>query len=155
MGFFQFKRTKRIDASHQEVWKFISNPQNLGKITPPQMGFLITSDLPAEMYAGMIISYKVKPLLGIPVTWVTEITSVEKGRYFVDEQRIGPYSMWHHQHIIEPSSNGNGVIMHDIVSYKPPFGFIGSMINHLVIDRKLNEIFNYREIAINKFFENN
>jgi ligand-binding SRPBCC domain-containing protein len=115
------------------------------------MGFDITSrDLPEKMYPGMIISYRVKPLLGINTTWVTEITQVKDKVYFVDEQRVGPYSVWHHEHFIEVIPNG--VLMKDIVSYEPPFGFLGSIANKLMIKQKLNEIFNYRRQAIeNKY----
>ena len=100
------------------------------------------------MYPGMIISYKVSPLLGIKMTWVTEITQLVEKKYFVDEQRVGPYSIWHHQHIIEPIENG--VLMTDIVSYAPPLGFLGALANSLLIKNKLNEIFDYRTQAVEK-----
>lgn len=135
----------------EQVWEFISAPANLQKITPPSMGFQITSkDLPAAMYQGLIISYTVKPLLGIKMKWVTEITHLEEGVYFVDEQRVGPYTMWHHQHRLEPVRGG--VRMNDIVSYVPPFGFLGALANSLVIRKKLNEIFYYRHTALEKMF---
>jgi ligand-binding SRPBCC domain-containing protein len=147
MAFYQLKKKQFVPASIDEVWDFISSPANLKEITPDYMGFDITSkDLPEKMYAGMIISYKVRPLLGIPVIWVTEITHVEDKRYFVDEQRIGPYTMWHHQHRIEP--HGNGVMMTDIVSYKPSLGFLGSIANSLIIRKQLEAIFAYREKAL-------
>lgn len=149
MGFYQFQREIKINASIDEIWDFISSPKNLKEITPEYMGFDITSkDLAEKMYPGMIISYKVKPLLGLKTTWVTEITHVEDKAYFVDEQRVGPYSIWHHEHFIEPIKNG--VLMKDIVSYKPPFGFLGSIANTLLIKKKLNEIFAYRSEAIVK-----
>ncbi|MDY0103408.1 MAG: SRPBCC family protein [Lentimicrobium sp.] len=147
MGFYQFKRELRVKATMDEVWDFISSPGNLKEITPDYMGFDITTeDLPEKMYPGMIISYMVKPLFGIKTTWVTEITHVKDKSYFVDEQRVGPYTIWHHEHFIEPIEDG--VLMKDIVSYKPPFGFLGSIANRLVIQKKLNEIFNYRTKAI-------
>lgn len=153
MGFYQYKREIKINASIDEVWDFISSPRNLKEITPEYMGFDITSeDLAEKMYPGMIISYKVKPLLGIKTTWVTEITHVKDKEYFVDEQRVGPYDIWHHEHFIEPIENG--VLMKDIVSYKPPFGILGSMANGLIIKKKLNEIFAYRSEAIVKKFGN-
>ncbi|MCF8367950.1 MAG: SRPBCC family protein [Bacteroidales bacterium] len=130
-----------------EIWDFISSPKNLKEITPEYMGFdIITESLPDKMYPGMIISYIVKPLLGIPTTWVTEITHVKDKQYFVDEQRVGPYSIWHHEHFIEPVENG--VLKKDIVSYKPPQGFLGSIANRLLIRKKLSEIFEYRTKAI-------
>ena len=149
MAFYQFKQTQKVNASMEEVWDFISSPKNLKEITPDYMGFDITSEgLPEKMYPGMIIGYKVSPLLGIKTTWVTEITHVRDQSYFVDEQRVGPYSIWHHQHFIEPIEGG--VLMRDIVTYQPPFGFLGAIMNKLVIRKKLNEIFAYRTKAVEK-----
>lgn len=151
MGFYQFKKNQKINSSIGELWDFISSPANLKEITPDYMGFDITSnELSDKMYAGMIISYKVSPLLGIKTKWVTEITQVKDKEYFVDEQRVGPYKIWHHQHIIEPIQNG--VLMTDIVSYQPPFGILGAIANSLIIKNKLNEIFDYRTKAIEKKF---
>ncbi|MCT4604151.1 MAG: SRPBCC family protein [Marinifilum sp.] len=143
MSFYQFHKEQILHASIDEVWEFISSPVNLKEITPKYMGFDITSNLMKEkMYPGMIISYKLSPILGIKTTWVTEITQVRDKSYFVDEQRVGPYSIWHHQHIIEPLPGG--VLMKDIISYKPPLGFLGAIANKLFIKSKLNEIFEYR-----------
>lgn len=151
MAFYQFTATQKIPASIEQVWDFISSPNNLKEITPAYMGFEITSGgLPEKMYPGMIISYKVSPLLGIKMTWVTEITIVENHRYFVDEQRMGPYAMWHHQHKIEAIEGG--VLMTDIVSYQPPFGFLGAIANALFIRGKLKEIFDFRTLAVEKKF---
>ena len=103
MAFYQFHKQQKIRTTIDEIWDFISSPPNLKEITPDYMGFDITTkNLPDKMYAGMVISYEVSPLLGIKTTWVTEITQVIDKKYFVDEQRVGPYSLWHHQHIIEP-----------------------------------------------------
>jgi len=151
MAFYQLRTAQRIPATVEEIWDFISSPRNLKKITPEYMGFDITSeDLPEKMYEGMIISYRVNPLKGFNTTWVTEITHVRDKSYFVDEQRIGPYAMWHHQHILEPVDGG--VLMKDIVSYRPPMGFLGAVANRLLIKRKLKEIFDYRTLAIEKQF---
>ena len=152
MGFYQFKRIQKIDKPIEDVWGFISNPGNLKVITPNYMGFDITSDdICSNIYPGMIISYKVSPLLGIKMNWVTEITHINENKYFVDEQRVGPYKIWHHQHILEAS--GNGTLMTDIVSYKPPFGFIGNLANPM-IKRKLKEIFDYRTKVLSNIFLN-
>lgn len=151
MGFYQFKKTQEINTSLEEVWKFISDPANLKKITPDYMGFdIISNDVPSEMYAGMIISYKVSPLFGIKTTWVTEITHLKENSYFVDEQRVGPYKIWHHQHMIQPMEKGT--LMTDIVSYQPPLGLLGSVANTLIIKGKLNEIFDYRTKALDEIF---
>ena len=151
MAFYQFQKRHKIRTSIDEIWEFISSPANLKEITPDYMGFDITTkNLPVKMYPGMIIAYKVSPLLGLKTTWVTEITHITDKRYFVDEQRVGPYSLWHHQHIIEPLEDG--VLMTDIVSYQPPFGFLGAIANKLIIKSKLNEIFDFRTKAIEKRF---
>lgn len=152
MAFYQKHQEQLVNASLEEVWDFISSPKNLKEITPDYMGFDITSkDTPEKMYPGMIISYKVKPVAGIKTTWVTEITQVVDKKYFVDEQRIGPYAMWHHQHILEPLPNGK-VLMKDIISYSPPFRFLGAIANSILIKKKLNEIFDYRTKAVEKKF---
>jgi ligand-binding SRPBCC domain-containing protein len=152
MAYYQKYQEQKINASIDEVWDFISSPANLKDITPEYMGFdIVTKGLPETMYAGMIIGYKVSPLAGIKTTWVTEITHVVDKKYFVDEQRIGPYAMWHHQHFIEPLPNG-GVLMKDIVTYQPPFGFLGTIANALIIKKKLSEIFAYRIKAIEAKF---
>ncbi len=115
------------------------------------MGFVVTSNTPAEkMYPGMIITYKVSPLLGIKLNWMTEITHVKDYEYFVDEQRMGPYSLWHHQHKIEPIDGG--VLMTDLVTYQPPMGILGALANSLIIKNQLQKIFDYRTVALEKRF---
>ncbi len=151
MAFYQFKREQRIPAGIDEVWDFISSPANLKRIAPPYMGFHISSDdLPEKMYQGMIITYKVSPIAGIKTDWMTEITHVSEKEYFVDEQRIGPYQLWHHQHFIKPIAHG--VLMKDIVTYSPPFGFVGAIANKLLIRKKLEDIFAYRFQAMIDIF---
>jgi ligand-binding SRPBCC domain-containing protein len=151
MGVYQIHTSHFLPTSLEEAWAFISNPSNLKNITPETMGFEVVSEgLPEKMYPGMIITYSVKPLLGIKTTWVTEITHVQEMRYFVDEQRVGPYTLWHHEHHLEPAEGG--VLMRDIVTYKPPFGILGRIANRLIIRKKLRAIFQYREHALNKRF---
>jgi ligand-binding SRPBCC domain-containing protein len=151
MGLYQLRVTQNIPATKHEVWDFISSPANLQRITPDKMGFEITaSNLSPKMYEGMIIAYKVKPILNIPMTWVTEITHVDKGNYFVDEQRLGPYKIWHHEHHIKEIEGG--IQMLDIISYTPPFGIIGKLANTLFIQRQLNGIFEYRKKALIEIF---
>ncbi len=151
MAFYQIHKEQFIPSSLGEVWDFISKPANLKRITPEYMGFDITSaELPESMYPGMIITYNVKPLLGIKMRWVTEITQLLEKRYFVDEQRSGPYAMWHHQHILEQVDGG--VLMKDIVSYQPPIGILGAIANALIIRRQLETIFDYRSKALESLF---
>ena len=151
MGFYQLKRKIELKAGVDDVWKFVSCPSNLKKITPGYMMFdIISEDIPGNIYEGLIISYIVAPIAGIKTRWVSEITHVKDMSYFVDEQRVGPYKIWHHQHFL--SKTENGTMMSDIVSYKPPFGFIGSIFNYLFIRRKLNEIFDFRTSAMEELF---
>lgn len=144
---YSLSKQQYIDAPTSKVWEFVSSPANLALITPPEMGFEITSPAEKHMYEGMIITYRVRPFAGIPVTWVTEITHLREGSYFVDEQRSGPYTLWHHRHFIEPK--GAGTLMTDLVTYRPPFGLLGSVANAIVIRRKLIRIFTFREEAMN------
>ncbi len=151
MGFYQLHRTQKIPADIDRVWEFISSPSNLKRITPKSMGFdILSKNSEQAMYAGMIISYSVRPLLHLKTLWVTEITHVKPKSYFVDEQRIGPYKMWHHEHHLEAIDGG--VLMTDIVSYQPPFGILGKIANNLIIRKKLNQIFDFRTIAVEEIF---
>lgn len=135
----------------EEAWDFISSPKNLKRITPHYLGFEITSGYEEEvMYPGMIISYIVKPVLGIPINWVTEITHIEDKKYFVDEQRFGPYKFWHHKHFLEETSNG--VQMIDLVHYGIPMGPLGVLANKFLIRDQLEEIFRYRFEALEGIF---
>ena len=115
------------------------------------MDFKILSKIPDEMYEGLIISYTVKPILGVKMNWVTEITHIKDKKYFVDEQRKGPYKMWHHEHILIKTDNG--IIMKDIISYIPPFGILGKILNILFIKRQVKGIFKYRTEVLNKIFK--
>ena len=139
-----------INCSMDEAWLFFSSPGNLSKITPSHMGFQITSGTPAKMAPGQIITYRVSPFPGFTTNWVTEITHVSEGKYFVDEQRFGPYRMWHHEHHFE--AQGEGVLMTDRVSYKLPFGWLGKLAHALFVKRQLQQIFAFREEFLDKMF---
>ena len=133
------------------AWDFFSSPKNLAKITPQHMGFQITNKYEVgKMYPGMLFTYKVSPVLGIKLDWCTEITHVKDQVYFVDEQRFGPYAMWHHQHHFEAVVGG--VMMTDIVDYAIPFGFIGSLANKLLVKKAVIEIFEFRKQKIAELF---
>lgn len=144
--------TQYINSNISTVWDFISSPNNLSLITPGYMKFEIINEtkLMDKMYSGQIIEYKVSPVLRIPLKWVTEITHVEEGYYFVDEQRVGPYAFWHHKHFIKKVNDV--VEMTDIVHYKLPFGFLGRLANSLFIKKQLEEIFKYRHQKIEEHF---
>lgn len=149
-GIYTLQTEQELPIDLQTAWNFFSAPDNLVKITPVSMGFDITSGKSKSMYPGQIITYKVSPFHGVKSNWVTEITHVKDLKFFVDEQRFGPYSMWHHEHIFEKTQNG--VLMIDKISYKVPFGILGRMIHPLLIKPKLTEIFTYRhKILIDLF----
>jgi ligand-binding SRPBCC domain-containing protein len=148
----QLKTEVFIPASLEACWQFFSNPANLGKITPPSMDFRIRTEIPDKMYPGLMIGYTVKPFGFGKVGWVTEITQVRFPEYFIDEQRVGPYRLWHHEHFLEEVEGG--VIMKDIVSYEPPFGFLGRWIEPWLIRPKLRKIFKFREQKIKEIFAN-
>lgn len=140
---YSLKSIQKIPVPVEEAWKFFSDPHNLFAITPPYLNLVLTNELFGdEAYAGQIITYKVKPLLGIPLFWMTEITHVEPLRFFVDEQRKGPYALWHHQHHFKPIDGG--VEMTDLVHYRLPLGVFGSLGHALLVKKKLEEIFSFR-----------
>ena len=143
MAAHSIKTVQKIPISLDEAWDFFSNPANLQAITPDNMGFKVISQHHGDtMYAGQIIEYTVKPVLGIPLYWMTEITQVKDKAYFIDEQRFGPYSLWHHQHHFKAIEGG--VEMTDIIHYKNPGWFLGILANELFVKKQLQGIFDYR-----------
>ena len=150
MKIYQIKTKQKLPISSKKAWEFLSNPNNLAEITPKYMNFKILGGADRSIFAGQIIQYKVTPVLGITLKWVTEITHVKENEYFVDEQRFGPYSLWHHKHFIKEIDGG--IEMEDIVDYKIPFGFLGQIAHSLFIEKKLRQIFNYREKKLVKLF---
>lgn len=152
MNFYSIKSTQHLPISLEQAWDFFSSPNNLAKITPPDMGFVITSDRKdgEKMYAGQIITYIIKPILGIPVKWMTEITHVKEGEYFIDEQRFGPYKLWHHRHSFKKTATG--VEMHDEVNYVLPMGILGTIAHELFVRKRIEYIFEYRTEILNKLF---
>ena len=148
---YSIKTIQNIPVSLDIAWDFFSNPANLKEITPPDLGFKVISRHHGDkMYAGQIIEYTVSPLLGIPMYWMTEITHAKDHQYFVDEQRFGPYSMWHHQHHFRPVAGGTE--MTDIVHYKIPLWFLGDIANVVLVRSQLNKIFNHRFTAVEARF---
>lgn len=144
MPVYTLERRLLVAMSHERCWRFFSNPANLAKITPPSLGFRVLSAQPAEIYPGLMIRYRVSPLFKVPVTWVTEITHVRAPDYFVDEQRVGPYRIWHHEHTFRAVDAAHTEVT-DLVHYVPPLGPLGAVLNRLVIRRQLQRIFNFRE----------
>lgn len=151
MKIYTLTKKQFLPITMDEAWAFFSTPINLKKITPEYMGFNILTDLgDGKMYPGQIIHYIVTPVLGIPMRWTTEITHVIDRKYFVDEQRFGPYSFWHHQHWFREVDGG--VEMTDIVNYGIPLGVLGRIANTVFVQSKLQEIFDYREKVTNEMF---
>lgn len=152
MQFYSIKSRQPLPISLNEAWAFFSSPNNLQKITPSNMNFNVTSDKEdgKTMYAGQIITYTLTPVFGIKVKWMTEITHVKDGHYFIDEQRFGPYKLWHHKHSFIATSYG--VDMFDEVNYVIPFGFLGSIAHRLFIRKRVEEIFTHRTKVVEELF---
>lgn len=143
---YSVKTVQKMPISLDQAWEFFSNPSNLKEITPSQLGFkIISKHHGGKMYAGQIIEYIVKPILGIPLYWMTEITQVVDKQYFIDEQRFGPYSLWHHQHHFKAIEGG--VEMTDIVHYKLPFWMLGDLAHWLFVQKQVRKIFEFRFTA--------
>ena len=150
MKIFRLEKSINLPITIEECWQFFSSPKNLKVITPAYMGFNIIDVEETSMYPGQIIKYNVTPLFGINMKWVTEISHAEKNKFFVDEQRFGPYKFWHHKHIFKVIDGGVKVI--DILDYALPFGFLGVLFHPYLIKPKLDEIFNYREKKLIEMF---
>lgn len=147
---YRLSAKQTLPISIDTAWAFLSDPKNLKMITPDYMSFDIISGGNRPMFAGQIIQYCVTPILGIKTNWVTEITHVVKNEYFVDEQRFGPYTLWHHKHFIKKIEGG--VEMEDVIDYKIPFGFLGRLFHPILVKPKLSEIFNYRTKKLVELF---
>lgn len=144
---YLIQRKQFLPVTLERAWEFFSTPANLQAITPPEMRFVVKEGGYSKgMYPGLIIEYTIRPILGIPLYWMTEITHVDHLRYFVDEQRFGPYAFWHHQHHFKAVEGG--VEMTDIVHYRLPFGFLGTMAHALFVGKQLEGIFTYRTKVI-------
>lgn len=144
------KQSQTLPVDRKVLWEFISVPQNLNKITPPDMAFEIIGEPPEKSYAGLLLEYRVKvPLLGWS-TWLTEIKYVEDGVSFMDEQRVGPYKLWLHTHKLEDVEGGTR--MTDDIRYLVPLGPIGLLVNILFVGRTLRRIFDYRRVKMEELF---
>ena len=145
------KAIQFIPVNIDKAWDFFSDPANLQDITPPETHFRIISHHQGKkIYAGQIIEYTLRPVLNFPVYWMTEITHVDPKTYFVDEQRFGPYRLWHHQHHFKEVDGG--IEMTDIVHYKIPFSFLGAFAHWLFVKKKLHGIFTYRFRKVEEIF---
>jgi len=134
--------TQNLPVKLDKAWAFFSSPKNLATITPDALNFKILSGADKKIFPGQIIQYKVNPLPIFTSTWVTEITYVQDQKYFVDEQRYGPYEFWHHKHFFKAIENGTQII--DVVDFKVSFGWLGRKLSNQLIKRELKKIFTYR-----------
>lgn len=150
MKIYKLHKIQKLPISKIKAWEFLSDPANLKKITPDYMGFDIIDGADRKMYQGQVIQYIVTPVAGIKTKWVTEITHVKENEFFVDEQRFGPYKLWHHKHFIKEISDG--IEMEDIIHYKLPFGILGRMVHPFLVKNKLEEIFSYRKEKLEELF---
>ena len=147
----RFAAEQFIPAPIDKVWDFMSSPNNLRHITPVSMQMeVLNNSADGAMYPGMIITYRVSPFALLRLGWVTEITHVEKLKYFVDEQRFGPFAFWHHKHFLEEKDAG--VLMRDIVDYRLPMGWMGNLLGAATVRKKLKEIFEFRKAALENIF---
>lgn len=150
MKIYTLHTIQKLPICINEAWDFLSDPKNLEIITPDSMGFKTISGDDRKIFPGQIIQYVVKPLFGIPMKWVTEITHVVNKTYFVDEQRFGPYALWHHKHFLKEIPGG--VEMEDIVDYALPMGILGQAVHPFLVAPKLKEIFDYRKNKLIELF---
>ena len=154
MSVYSLKKTQFIPISLDAAWDFFSHPKNLAVMTPEYLNLKFTNELYGdEMYPGQVMTYNVRPVLGIPMFWMTEITHVVPKKFFVDEQRFGPYAMWHHQHHFEEVEGG--VMMTDLIHYKAPLGFLGDIAVALFIKKQLEGIFAFRKTKVEELFPGN
>lgn len=147
---YTLQSTQKLPISLEEAWDFLSTPKNLNTITPDSMKFKTLSGDDRKMFQGQIIHYKISPFPAVTMEWVTEISHVEDHKFFVDEQRFGPYAFWHHKHFLTPIDGG--VLMEDIVHYKVPFGILGRLFHPIIVRPKLEEIFAFRTKKLNELF---
>ncbi|MFT3754111.1 MAG: SRPBCC family protein [Paludibacter sp.] len=147
----KLKQEQFLPISLDEAWQFFATPRNLNEVTPEDMVFEIVSELPDSMYAGLLINYRLKPLFNIPVDWCTEITHIKEKEYFVDEQRIGPYKLWHHEHHFEAVEGG--VLMTDLLHYDIGKSIFGWIAGKLFVHKKVKAIFDYRYKTLGTYFK--
>lgn len=147
---YYISQSQKLPITLDEAWSFFSNPNNLAKLTPPWMKLTFDNELPKEMYEGMIITQQLRPIFQIRLRWVTEITTVKEKEYFIDEQRIGPYRFWHHEHRFLEIDGGIEIV--DCLHYVMPFGILGRLAHRVSVERKIKEVFKYRYERLEEIF---
>ncbi len=150
MNVYRLYRKQRLPIGSVQAWAFFATPRNLERITPEYLHFHITSPVPEVLYSGLVITYRIRAIANIPMTWVTEIKFVEPERRFIDEQRIGPFAFWHHEHCFREVDEV--LEMEDIVHYAMPFGWLGRVVHALLVGPRLQHIFDYRYACLEAMF---
>ncbi len=146
----RLKQEQFLPISLDEAWNFFATPKNLNEVTPEDMVFEITSELPDKMYEGLMITYRIKPMLNIALNWCTEITHIKEKEFFVDDQRKGPYAIWHHEHHFKAVEGG--VLMTDLLHYDIGKSIFGWMAGKLFVHQKVEHIFEYRYKTLERYF---
>ena len=148
---YKFTTQQFLPISVSQAWDFFASPHNLALITPPELDFKILSNLTHKgIYEGMHIEYTIKPLFGIPMKWKTEIGDTLVHNYFTDKQIKGPYAKWEHLHSFSPQNNG--VLMTDLITYRLPFGILGDLMHWVIVEEKIDHIFQFRRDTLTKLF---
>jgi len=146
----RIQQSQFLPLTLDEAWLFFATPKNLEAMTPPFLNFRILSDVPDVVHSGLMIEYRIRAVFGIPMRWLTEIKHVEKRTRFVDEQRIGPFPFWYHEHRFEAVEGG--IVMEDEVHYVMPWSILGGFIHWVFIRRRLLEIFRFRKCYLTERF---
>lgn len=147
---FKVEKEILLPVPLKEAWHFFAQPKNLAEITPPEMKMELVDDQKVPMYEGMVLRFKVSPLWGIKLNWTSEISKIVPMRYFIDCMIDGPFSQWHHQHFFEEAKNGT--LARDIIHYKPPLGLLGKMAKPLIVEKNINQLFEYRAQKLSEIF---
>lgn len=150
MGVHRLTATQVVSAPIGDVWAFFVDPANLAAVTPPWLRLRFTSTPPERVYAGLVVTCEVRPFLGLPLAWATEITHVVEGKRFIDDQRVGPYRLWHHQHELREVAGGTEI--RDTVHYVLPLGAIGDVIAKVLVGPRLAAIFEFRRGVLREGF---
>jgi len=151
MKIYQLYRQQTLNMTVQEAWSFFSSPSHLNDITPDFFHVTITSKVPEKIYAGLMISYQMKAVFGIPMNWLSEVSHCDEPKRFVYEQRIGPFKFWSHEVCL--TEQQNGILLEDIMFYAMPLAWLGQLINTVLIADKLERIFDTRHAYLQSKFD--
>jgi ligand-binding SRPBCC domain-containing protein len=137
-------------TSLDEVWEFLANPRTVAAVSPPDLGLRVTSEPPVRVYPGLIVTYDLEVLPRVRWHWVTEVTHIREGRLLVDEQRFGPFRMWHHEHHL--AAHDGGVEVRDLITYALPLGPLGVLADLVLVSHRLERTFAFRRRVLAQRF---